>query len=164
MNPALQEAFNINQEALLAFIKKRLHDPQLAEDTLHDLYLKLQKQSLNSPVQFPKAYLFRMANNLVIDIQRRHARQEQNSDDEVLEQPNEVGPEELVTQAQQLSIIKQAMAELPDKTRDVFRMQRLQQIEKAQVADKLGISVNMVEKHLRRAIQFCRLKLKKSEN
>lgn len=159
----MQEAFNLHQETLLAFIKKRLHDPQLADDTLHDLYLKIQNQSPSSSIKYPKAYLFRMANNLVIDVQRKAARQEKTGDDEALEQPNAVGPEEIVIQAQRLSIVKQAMTELPDKTRDVFRMQRLQQLEKAEVADKLGISVNMVEKHLRRAVKFCRNKLYKME-
>lgn len=159
----MQEAFNLHQEALLAFIKKRLHDPQLADDTLHDLYLKIQNQSPSSSIKYPKAYIFRMANNLVIDVQRKAARQEQTGDDDASEQHNEIGPETLVAQAQQLNIIKQALAELPDKTRDVFRMQLLQQLEKAEVASKLGISVNMVEKHLRRAVQFCRNKLYKME-
>ena len=159
----MHEAFDLHQEVLLAFIKKRLHGSQLADDTLHDLYLKLQKQSLTSSIQYPKAYLFRMASNLIIDAQRRAARQEITGNDEVLEQPNEIGPEELVVQAQRLSIIKQAMSELPEKTRDVFKMQRLQQLEKAEVAEKLGISVSMVEKHLRCAVQFCRNKLYKME-
>ncbi|WP_448547573.1 RNA polymerase sigma factor [Thalassotalea fusca] len=163
MNQALHEVFNLHHEALLAFIAKRLHDPQLAKDILHDLYLKVQNQPLDSEIKYPKAYLYRMANNLVIDVIRRQSRQEAITDDTVLEQSTNIGPERLVEHAQRLSIVQEAMKELPEKTRDVFHMQRLQQIEKREVANELGISVNMVEKHLRRAVQYCRNKLYKLE-
>lgn len=163
MNQVLQDAFAEHREALLGFIHKRLHDPQLADDILHDLYLKVQSQSADTAIDYPKAYLYRMANNLIVDTLRRNVKNVEVGEAFEQEQKHEISPERQLEQAQQLHIVTQAINELPEKTREVFRLQRLQQVEKAQVASQMGISVNMVEKHLRRAVQFCRDRLKKLE-
>ncbi len=158
-NSTLQDAFEQHRDALLGYIRKRLNDFQQADDLLHDLYIKLQTQQTDTLIQYPKAYLYRMANNLVIDFQRHQNRQPVADDSEADEQENELSPERMVSDAEQLTIVKAAIEELPDKTREVFKLQRLQQLDKADVASRTGISVNMVEKHLRKAVRFCRDKL-----
>ena len=105
-----------------------------------------------------------MANNLAIDFQRRRARIVDADPEVAFEQVDEASPEKQLVQEQKLAIVIAAVNELPEKTRQVFKMQRLEQRDKADVAATMGISVNMVEKHLRRAIQHCQLKLTKSEN
>lgn len=162
MQQVLLDAFKLHQDALLGFITKRTGDPQLAQDILQDLYVKLEGQSSATEVKYPKAYLYRIANNLIIDQQRFQSRFT-DSDDDSLHQVNELGPEVELEHQQRLKIVAQALNELPDKTKDVFTMQRLQQVDKSEVASNLGISVNMVEKHLRRAVQYCRDKLYKLE-
>lgn len=163
MHQELLNAFNLHQDALLGFITKRTGDAHLAQDILQDLYLKLESQSSATNIKYPKAYLYRIANNLIIDHQRFQSKFSDNADEGDLEQINELGPEVQLTHQQRLAIVSKALNELPDKTQDVFKMQRLQQVDKSEVADKLGISVNMVEKHLRRAVQYCRDKLYKLE-
>lgn len=164
MQQVLLDAFKLHQDALLGFLTKRTGDPQLAQDILQDLYLRLEGQSSATEIKYPKAYLYRIANNLLIDQQRFQSKfvDSEESENE-LEQINDITPEIEVEHKQRLDIVTQAINELPDKTRDVFKMQRLQQIEKSEVASELGISVNMVEKHLRRAVQYCRDKLYKLE-
>lgn len=164
LNPVLLDAFKQHQQALLGFLNKRLGDEQSAQDLLHDLYLKIESQAGDKTIAYPKAYLFRIANNLAIDLQRRKSNQVEHQGIEENTLISEVSPEHALRQQQQLAIVTQAINELPDKTRDAFKMQRIQQIEKNEVAEKLGISVNMVEKHLRRAVQYCREKLKSAEN
>ena len=164
MNQALRKAFDEHQEALLGFIQKRTSDPETAKDLLHDLYLKIEAQNENAEVKYPKAYLFRIANNLIVDKYRRDSRTPEDSMESSPEQSDENSPEKIAQYKQQLSIVTDAINELPEKTRDVFRLQRLQQVEKAAVASQMGISVNMVEKHLRKALAYCLEKLKKIEN
>lgn len=163
MHSELIQTFNEHQQALLGYISKRCNDDHQAEDLLQDLYLKLNSLPEDTDVRYPKAYLYRMANNLAIDYQRRQARLVDSSDETIYEQIDESSPEEHLEHAQKLNIVIKAVNELPDKTRDVFRMQRLEQRDKAEVAAAMGISVNMVEKHLRRAIEYCQVKLKKGE-
>lgn len=164
MNQALHQAYETHQDALLGFIQKRLNDQSSSADLLHDLYIKIQSVSPEEEIKYPKAYLYRMANNLVIDQIR--LRRKTTSESECIEvsQLDENSPEKIADYAQQLDIVTKAINELPDKTRDVFKLQRLQQVDKADVANKMGISVNMVEKHLRKALAYCREKLNKLEN
>ena len=162
LNSPLLDIFSQQQQALLGFIRKRVQDQQVAEDLLHDLFLKLQSHSPSNEVKYPKAYVYRMANNLTIDYQRR----ESNSPvvlSDANEQLDNRSPEQTLAYQEQLKVVASALNELPEKTQDVFKMQRIQEFEKKDVASRLGISTNMVEKHLRRAVQYCREQLKKSE-
>ena len=183
MHQVLLNAFYQHKDALLGFIAKRTGDTHLAQDILQDIYLKLESQKSDNEIKYPKAYLYRIANNLIIDHQRfqskfvdNNADSEQQNikdshanisanirDTHVNLQVDEISPEAHLAARQRLEIVTEAINELPDKTRDVFKMQRLQQIDKSEVASNLGISVNMVEKHLRRALQYCRDKLYKLE-
>ena len=162
MQPALLDAYNDNRDALLGFITKRVGDAQLSQDLLHDLYIKVQQQSSSQAILYPKAYLYRIANNLIIDHQRYQGKFA-DIDDKAFEQVSTISPEQIAEHKQRLEIVSDALEQLPAKTKAVFNLQRIQQLEKSQVASDLGISVNMVEKHLRRALQFCRDKLTKLE-
>jgi len=161
LNLEFQQVYSAHQQALLGFILKRVQDAQVAEDLLHDLYLKLQSITPNTSVTYPKAYIYRMANNLVIDHQRRTSKSPVVLDD-CVEETDSRSPEQILIYQEQLKIVATALKELPAKTQDVFKMQRIQEIEKKDVAKKMGISINMVEKHLRRAVEYCREQLKKS--
>ena len=162
LNSVLLEIFSQQQQALFGFMFKRLQDSQIAEDLLHDLYLKLQTHESPNDVLYPKSYVYRMANNLVIDYQRRSSKSPVVSDDSI-EEVDYRTPEQILAYQEQLKVVASALKQLPVKTQNVFQMQRIQDIEKKEVAIQLGISVNMVEKHLRRAVQYCREQLKKAE-
>lgn len=167
MNHNLNQAFETHKDALSGFIRKRIDDASAADDLLQDLYLKLQTLK-DEDVQYPKAYLYRMANNLIIDEKRKQSRfvdMEAHQEGSALEEEvrEERSPEAILSQSQRLSIVTQALQELPEKTRDAFCLLRLKQLDKQDVASQLGISANMVEKHVRKALEYCQLKIKKLE-
>ncbi len=162
MNSVLLQVYSEQQQALLGFMLKRVQEIQIAEDLLHDLFIKLQSLEQQADIKYPKAYVYRMANNLVIDHQRRANRAPVVTGD-CVEELDVRSPEQTLAYQEQLNIVANALTELPKKTQDVFNMQRIQEVEKKDVAEKMGISVNMVEKHLRRAVQYCREQLIKSE-
>lgn len=54
-----------------------------------------------------------------------------------------------------LAILKQAIADLPEKRRTAFVLHRLHHLTPDQIASKLKISRNMVDRHLRRALSHC---------
>ena len=55
--------------------------------------------------------------------------------------------------------IEEAIAELPDKCREVFVMSRYEQLRYLEIADKLGLSVKTVESHMSKALVHMRLRL-----
>jgi RNA polymerase sigma factor (sigma-70 family) len=64
-----------NRPAFLAFVRRRLRDPEEAEDVLQRAYLKAW--GWRSPVAQPRAWFFRLLRHLIVDTVRRgqsHAR------------------------------------------------------------------------------------------
>ncbi|ORE87324.1 ECF sigma factor [Oceanococcus atlanticus] len=57
---------------------------------------------------------------------------------------------------QQLLDVLRAIADLPPRCREVFVLYRFKSLSQAQIAEQLGISRNMVERHVMRAMRSCR--------
>ncbi len=56
--------------------------------------------------------------------------------------------------------INQAIEELPDKCREVFRLSYLEEMKNKEIADFMHISLRTVEAHMYKALKFLRLRLK----
>ena len=57
--------------------------------------------------------------------------------------------------------MRQAIAELPDRCREVFMMSYIYELKNKEIAEILNISVNTVENHIANALKTLRTKLKK---
>jgi RNA polymerase sigma-70 factor (ECF subfamily) len=68
-------------------------------------------------------------------------------------------PEVSVYAQQRLTLLQQAIAELPPRCKQVFLLHKFEHHSHAAIAEMLGISVNMVEKHVMRALAHCRQRL-----
>ncbi|MEM8498261.1 MAG: sigma-70 family RNA polymerase sigma factor [Pseudomonadota bacterium] len=158
MDQDLLAAFEQYRGELQAFLRTRLDSPELADDLLQDLYLKLDSYTVSKKIQAPRAFLYRAANNLLADHFRTQARRDakhQAAADPADEATDERTPEQIALQRERLRLLQRAVTALPDKCQQVFRMRRFEELEKEVIAARLGISVNMVEKHLRKALSEC---------
>jgi RNA polymerase sigma-70 factor (ECF subfamily) len=137
--------------ALLRMLSARGAAPDEAEDLLQELFVRLETQAIG-PVGEPKAYLYRMADNLFLDRRRaetRRAAREQRWG----EQDNELRPtpERELIGRERLAMVSAALAALPERTVEIFRRFRLDGESQRAIGDSLGISLSAVEKHLQRA-------------
>ncbi|CAM3196640.1 RNA polymerase subunit sigma-70 [Sphingomonas antarctica] len=143
--------------ALARFLAARGAQAAEAEDLLQDLYLKLGEATIG-PVAEPRAYLYRMANNLMLDLRRsaaRRAGREEAWTDAGLGAQRDMDPqpsaEDALLARERLTVVTNVLAALPERTRDVFRRYRLGGEPQKDIAADLAISVSAVEKHLQRA-------------
>ena len=74
MATGLSELFMANSAALLRFLRAR-GAGENAEDMIQDMWMKLEAKDLG-PVSDPLPYLYRMANNLMLDRYRSATRRE----------------------------------------------------------------------------------------
>jgi RNA polymerase sigma-70 factor (ECF subfamily) len=58
------------------------------------------------------------------------------------------------------NIIKNTLAELPEQTRQIFKMNRLRNISKKEIAEHYGITIKGVDYHLYKALNSLRENLK----
>jgi RNA polymerase sigma-70 factor (ECF subfamily) len=60
---------------------------------------------------------------------------------------------------QRLEMLQRALAELPPLCRDSFLLRKIEGLSHPQIAERLGISKALVEKHIVNAMKHCRLRI-----
>ncbi|MBO9602712.1 MAG: sigma-70 family RNA polymerase sigma factor [Novosphingobium sp.] len=151
---------------LLRFLAARSGDPAGAEDLLQELWLKASRQP-GGPIADPRAYLYRMANNLVLDTLRARQRgmtrdrnwlQEDGGGDTAPEHRLDpaLPADQAIARAQEIALLRQAIAALPPGAREALRLFRFEGKPQAEIAEIMGISRSGVEKHLAAAMRHLR--------
>ncbi|MDF7776438.1 sigma-70 family RNA polymerase sigma factor [Sphingomonas sp. AOB5] len=132
------------------------------EDVVQDAFLRLSMAESRVKVVDRAAFLYVTALNLIRDRARAEAtRGALLVDADHLEQVSSDLPstEQILAAREELAIVDAAIAELPVNARAAFMMYRLDNLPHAKIAEELSISVSMVEKHVRRALDHCRDRL-----
>lgn len=144
--------------ALLKFLAARRVPASDAEDLIQDLFLKLSS-GRTGPVASPRAYLFRMLDNLLLDKRRgdrrRVAREEAwTTHSFPLGKEDERPSVEAVVAGQDdIKVVAEALSALPERTRLMFYRARVEGFSRKAIAAEFGVSVSAVEKHLQRAYE-----------
>lgn len=141
---------------LLGYIRYKVACPHQAKDILHDAFIRFTVSgSANRDIE-PHAYIRSIAKHLIVDAY--HAGQRFVSLDadvglhhEWLNEPT-LSVERLNDIKQRLEVIQLILEQLPPRCRQVFWMYRVEGYTHSEIAAKLGISKNMVERHVMRAI------------
>jgi len=144
---------------LVGYFTKKLGSSSLASEVIHETYLRVGTVRQHLSIKNPRAYLYRMANNLATDLYRKEQIRAKHIIAEPLEEyiPYEApSAYQEVEGRERLTLLLQAIDELPPRCREVLIMRKFKEMEYQEIAQQLGISRNMVEKHLRKALQYCR--------
>jgi len=160
----LTQTYFARRDVLLRYLARLCGDGRGgdggAEDLLQELYLRLAQVPDTAQIQEPLAFLFRMAANLWLNRRRagasRKARDEAWHDlDPVTDHEADARPdaESTLGARQELRAVLKDLDGLPPRTRDIFRLHKLEGLSQAEVARRLDISVSAVEKHLSGALR-----------
>ncbi|WP_312256785.1 sigma-70 family RNA polymerase sigma factor [Stutzerimonas nitrititolerans] len=128
-----------------------------AEDVVQDAWLRFSQVKQGDLAQ-PLAYLYRIVRNLALDFTRSAGRsQRQNDTEELFEQMPAVtpSPEQQLSRQDELRLIAEAVARLPERTRVAFEMHRLGGYTLQQIAAHLNISVGLAHQLVRTALSHC---------
>ena len=109
----------------------------------------------------PRAYLHRSVHNHLAETWRRRQLVPMEPLHELQEQdhPASGDAQASVQTHQLLAAMKLALEELPPKCRQVFLWHRLEGYSHQEIAERLGLSVNMVERYMMRAARHLRERL-----
>ncbi|NYT70042.1 sigma-70 family RNA polymerase sigma factor [Pusillimonas noertemannii] len=158
--PASKKGWLAHYSELVGTWARRADSPQDAEDATHDAILRVLENDA-AALANPRAYLHRSVRNRLIDKHRQSRLLDvvPLHELEEYEHPLLTDPDAQARTAQLLASLKEALAELPFKCRQVFLLHRLEGHTQEEIAQKLGISVNMVEKHMTRTVRHLRERL-----
>jgi RNA polymerase sigma-70 factor (ECF subfamily) len=146
-------------EELHRFLMRRLHSSQHAQDLAQEAYLRLLRVERPELVRQPRAYLYRIAVNLVSEFRLRARRDLITYDSDTLARAAERIIEapadecERTADAQQIELI---LDQLPPLYRAIFVLRKRDGLSYPEIAEQLEISVHTVKKYLARAVAKCR--------
>lgn len=154
-----------NRSRLHRFLLRRVGDASEAEDVAHEAFARLLGAYGGTPPESPLAMLYRIAVNIVRDgarLERFRTRQCRGLTEPVCAVPPEGDPETTASDRQRLNVLKRSIDQLPPRCREVFLLYKFGGKSHSEIAGHLGISRNMVEKHviraysqLRQAVEDC---------
>jgi len=155
-----------HRDELTGFLVNRVNCPEVAADILQDAFFRLTQFEPAQRIDNPKAFMYKVVGNLAIDHQRKAQRaQARHVDDEALEDHADAapGPERQLYSQQQLAHLRIAIAELPPRCREVFILHKFKHYSYSQIMSELGIAENTVLKHIVKAMEHCRRRMRELE-
>jgi RNA polymerase sigma-70 factor (ECF subfamily) len=117
-------------------------------------------EAKSADIAQPRAYLHQTARNIAVDGYRREDRREAMTL-EAFDQrsPHSGDPEHYMHAIQLADSIERALAELPLNCRKIFIWQKIEGLTQQEIAERLGLSKNMVEKYMIRTLRHLRDRL-----
>lgn len=157
----IRELFERNKRGLLDYLTRKV-GREAAPDLLQDAFVRVLRHDKIDTIVDPGAFLHTTALNLTRDFSRRRETEAKylvpgafDDDHPARDAP----PDEQLDAKQKARCLLAAVEALPPKCRQVFIMRRFEDLSQDEISDRLGISRNMVEKHLRLALERCRAAL-----
>ena len=153
--PAFDQIFNQWYEPVRNFIYYKTGNIYLAEDITQDTFLKIWEKKDEVKTNTIKAYLFTIASNLLnnkMDHQKVSFKFINN-----YQQPAATPSPDYDLEMKEFNTkLQTALADLDDKKRTVFLMNRIDELTYKQIADNLGLTVKAIEKRMEKALSFLR--------
>ena len=147
---------------LMHFVTGLLKDPHRAEDVVQDVFtrLYLSRQSLSEASGSVEHWLFVCARNASVNILKSKWKTsvERMQDPGILPH-GESDTEARVLLDEALIRLNAAVSLLPDRRQEVYRLSREAHLSAAEIAERMGLSVRTVEKHLELALKDIRSRL-----
>jgi len=154
---AFEELFREYFPPLMAFARKILVDEDDAREVVQKVFINLWEKRKEIDISTSlKSYLFTSVHNRSLNMIRDRKK---FSSDEV---PDLGGEWDVSSQIESMELeekIRETIASLPEKCREIFELNRFDGLKYGEIAEKLGISVKTVENQMSKALKILREKL-----
>jgi RNA polymerase sigma-70 factor (ECF subfamily) len=157
---AILKAYLESEKEIKRYLKRLTSNSSSVDDYAQEAFLKSFAAETRSTIKEPRAFLFKVARNVVFG-EARHKKtsasgyiQDAEDLDQMLDD-NQPSPEVWLDGRRKLLLFSTAVANLPEQCRKAFLLRRVEGLQYGQIADRMGISVSMVEKHVQRGLVKC---------
>jgi RNA polymerase sigma factor (sigma-70 family) len=149
--------------ALQAFLYRRVRKRPEAAELAQEVYLRMLRVPDMTTVRNPEAYLYAVATNLANEHARRAPQDSRvlDIDDplvqgQLAELPT-FGAE--IDRERRIKMLREVLDQLSPKCRAAVVLQYWHQLSYDEIAQRLGVSTNMVKKYLSQALVHCRRRM-----
>jgi RNA polymerase sigma factor (sigma-70 family) len=154
--------------ALQRYFRRRVGRREDIEELSQEVYLRLLRanETNHRTVNNPQAYVLTVAGNLLKEraILERRAAADVGIDEAALElATTDPTPEELLFRERRDRQVAAVIDKLPPRHRAVLLMHYHHEMTYRQIADRVGVSVHTIKKHLSQALALCRCELTEAD-
>jgi RNA polymerase sigma-70 factor (ECF subfamily) len=150
--------FDQYYESIRSFAYYKTGDVDLADDIVQEVFLKLWTNRQGVKEDTVKSLLYTIASNTIKNHFKHqkvvYSFQSQNQSNETSEEADSALRQEELNRK-----LQDALAEIPEKSREVFLMNRIEGLTYSDIADRLGLSVKAIEKRMSDALSILRSRI-----
>lgn len=149
------EAWRAGGDQILRSLTRRLGSPTAAEDVAQDALERALRAWPATGVSRPTAFLARIALNLAVNhviSERRRTATLVAARDYLFAQLDRPDAARQIETREALEALRTGLASLPERTRRILMLNRVEGLSQTLIAKQLGVSRTTVEKHMRRAL------------
>ena len=156
--------FSEHRRALIDYAASIVGSRTQAEDLVQEAWMRFDEAAGRQLLNEPLGYLYRIVRNLALDGRRRldvEKRIFRAGPAEAIVAFPDAGPsaESVVVHKDDLRLLREALQELPKRTRIAFEMHRLKGCKLHEIAAVLGISVTAAQLLVMDGLQHCKHRL-----
>ncbi|RYY01076.1 MAG: RNA polymerase sigma-70 factor [Gammaproteobacteria bacterium] len=159
---AFEELYNLYSVRILKKLIFLLKDVEIAKEILQEVFLVAweKRQTVDSDKSF-RSFLFRVAENKVVDFYRKAARDKKMREHVIrVSVQHNNHTEEILAEKESSAILQQAIDNLSPQRKRIFFLCRLEGKSYEEAAKILGISAGTVNDHMVKALRVIRTHFK----
>lgn len=148
-----EKMYFLTKDRLISFVKYTIKDAALADDIVQDCYIRLWENM--DKVQDDEAIinlLRKYAHNRIIDHIRKMAREALRNNAYQLQQAESCTADEQLLLKEIVREYDDLVKTLPPKRRAIYRLVKEEGLSHREIATRLNISTNTIEKHINEAM------------
>lgn len=163
---AFRELYDVYYRRLFCIARQYLQDEFIAETIVSDVFFHLWESRKSLLIQTSlNAYLIRSVRNYSINyLQKNYVEKEVSLNNIDITSPllflSDDYPLGRLMEKELAQKIHEEINALPEETRRVFILSRIEELKHEEIATKLNISVNTVKYHIKQALSVLRERLK----
>lgn len=149
---AFRRLFESYYPLFLSFAKKLLHNNSIAEDMVQNVFMRLWtlRANLDETRSIRNYILAAIRNEVNYFLRSTYRVRYEELTTEIADES--ISPENRINAGTIIKDVSSAISEMPERRREVFKMSRKEGLSNKEIAERLGISVRTVEKHIENAL------------
>ena len=162
---SFEKLFHRYYYGLCGYVETLVRKKEVAEEVVQDVFYNIWKnrEALKISKSW-QSYLYRAAfNNSMMYLRKMRREQPMNEEDSLDLEVGTPDPSQLMQLNELSELVSRTLKDLPEKTREIFRLNRQEGLKYREIADRLSISVKTVEANMGKALKALRRNLEKYE-
>ena len=144
--------------SLKAFIRSLTVDKSQADDIFQETVLRTKKSKRLSELESPLAYMITVSKTVLYDLKKKNIPQQVDIDSISIHSDND-SPDNTYLNQEKLALVDDVLLSMSPLRREIFFLRRVDGLARDDIARRLDVSVEVVKKHLTRAMVEITLKL-----